>query len=505
MNLDRDACYRALCSRDARFDGRLFVGVRTTGVYCRPICPARTARFENVDFFASAAAARDAGFRPCLRCRPESSPDLAAWRGTSSTVTRALALIADGALDGDAASVEQLAARLGIGERQLRRLFEQHLGASPIAVAQTRRIHFAKQLIHETRMSMTSVAMAAGFGSVRRFNDTFSRLYGQPPSALRRQGGGAGRSTAGDAGITLRLSYAPPYDWPAMIEFLAARAIAGVETVRDDCYRRTIALDGAHGTIEVRPLPDRHALAATIRFPNVRALPTIIARIRRVFDLAADVGAITAQLASDSRLAPLLALRPGLRVPGAWDGFELAVRAVLGQQITVTAARRLAGKLVAVHGEPLAPVMRPANETLTTVFPDPARLAGANLSTLGMPRARASTLSALAAAAIADRTLFEREHELDGAVARLRGLPGIGEWTAQYVAMRALREPDAFPAADIGLLRAMADADGTRPTAAALLERAEAWRPWRAYAAQHLWTGGASGVAAASRREEAVA
>ena len=504
MNLDRDACYRALCTRDARFDGRLFVGVRTTGVYCRPICPARTARLENVEFFASAAAAREAGFRPCLRCRPESSPDLAAWRGTSSTVTRALALIADGALDGDDASVEQLATRLGIGERQLRRLFEQHLGASPIAVAQTRRIHFAKQLIHETRISMTQVAMAAGFGSVRRFNDTFSRLYGRPPSALRRQS--AARTASAAGGITLRLSYAPPYDWPAMIEFLAARAIAGVEVVTADCYRRTIALDGAHGTIEVRPIAGRHALAATIRFPNVRALPTIIARIRRVFDLAADVGAIAAQLASDPQLARLVGLRPGLRVHGAWDGFELAIRAVLGQQITVSAARRLAGKLVAAHGEPLAPRMAVDGDALTAVFPHPERVAAANLTALGMPRARAATLAALGAAAVADPKLFEREHDLDGAIARLRALPGIGEWTAQYIAMRALREPDAFPAADIGLLRAMADADGTRPTPAALLARAEAWRPWRAYAAQHLWTSGAAPTSTAPRRrEEAVA
>jgi AraC family transcriptional regulator of adaptative response / DNA-3-methyladenine glycosylase II len=274
--------------------------------------------------------------------------------------------------------------------------------------------------------------------------------------------------------------------------------------VTDDCYRRTIALDGAHGTIAVRPLADRHALAATIRFPNVRALPTIIARIRRVFDLAADVGAIAAQLAADPALAALVAARPGLRVPGAWDGFELAVRAVLGQQITVGAARRLAGKMVAAYGEPLARTTGVADRGLMAVFPSPARLATANVAALGMPRARAATITALAAAAAADPALFEREHDLDGAIARLRGLPGIGEWTAQYIAMRALREPDAFPAADVGLLRAMAGVEGTRPTPVALLARAEAWRPWRAYAAQHLWTSGAPALAAAGR-EEAVA
>jgi AraC family transcriptional regulator, regulatory protein of adaptative response / DNA-3-methyladenine glycosylase II len=509
MNLDRAACYRALQTHDARFDGRLFIGVRTTGVYCRPICPARCPKLENIEFYASAAAAQEAGFRPCLRCRPESSPDLARWRGTSNTVSRALALIADGALDGDA-GVEGLALRLGIGERQLRRLFKTHLGASPIAVAQTRRVLFAKQLIHETRMSMVDVAQAAGFGSLRRFNDTFRRLYARPPSVLRRQSSGVATGASHRAGITLRLSYAPPYDWEAMIDFLAARAIAGVEIVEADRYRRTIEIDGCHGTIEVVPMTGRHALAATIRFPTVRALPMIIARIRRVFDLAADAGAIAAQLAEDSCLAPLVAARPGLRVPGAWDGFELAVRAILGQQVSVTAARQLAAKLVAAYGEPLTPAADGDASGLTAVFPRPERLAAANLATLGMPRPRALALSALAASAAGDARLFDPDQDLDTAVARLRVLPGIGEWTAQYIAMRALREPDAFPAADIGLLRAMSAADGTRPTAAALLARAEVWRPWRAYAAQHLWASGNSRararlLAAPRVRQEAVA
>lgn len=504
--LDREALYRALRTRDARFDGRIFIGVRTTGIYCRPICPARTPKLTNIEFYPSAAAAQEAGFRPCLRCRPESSPDLAAWRGTSSTVARALALIGEGALDGEDADVDSLALRLGIGERQLRRLFTQHLGASPIAVAQTRRVLFAKQLIHETRMGMMDIADAAGFGSVRRFNATFRGLYGRPPSELRRQKmtGVAGRAPA--AAITLKLSYAPPYDWPAMIAFLADRAIAGVEVVDANRYRRTIAIDGAQGTIEVAPITGRNALAATIRFPTVRALPGIIARIRRVFDLGADVGAITRQLAADATLAPLVAARPGLRVPGAWDGFELAIRAIVGQQITVTGARRLAGKLVGAYGEPLAAGSTDAADGLTMVFPTPPRLAGANLATLGMPRARAATLSALATAVVDDPRLFERAQDLEGSIARLRALPGIGEWTAQYIAMRALREPDAFPAADIGLMRALTDADGTRPTPAALATRAEAWRPWRAYAAQHLWTSDAARrLTTGGTREEAVA
>jgi AraC family transcriptional regulator of adaptative response / DNA-3-methyladenine glycosylase II len=492
MILDRDACYRAIKTRDPRFDGRFFVGVKTTGIYCRPICPARTPKLENVVFLPTAAAAQEAGFRPCLRCRPESSPDVAAWGGTSTTVSRALALIADGALDGGDAAVDALALRLGIGERQLRRLFEKHLGASPIAVAQTRRVLFAKQLLHETRMRMVDVAHAAGFGSVRRFNETFQRLYARPPSVLRRQqASGGGRDASA---IALKLSYAPPYDWRSMMAFLSARAIPGVESVEPDRYVRTIDLDGCHGTIDVTQARERAALVVTIRFPSVRALPTIVARVRRVFDLGADMRAITAHLAEDPRLASLIAARPGLRVPGAWDGFELAVRAVLGQQITVTAARHLAAKLVAVHGEPLSVVEdRGAREPtgLTTVFPRPERLAIADLTHLGMPRARIATLSALAAAAAADSTLLRGGRDLDSAVARLRTLPGIGEWTAQYIALRALREPDAFPAADIGLLRTMAQLDGSRLTPEALLKRAEAWRPWRAYAAQHLWAANA--------------
>lgn len=488
-SLDREACYRALQARDARFDGRIFTAVHTSGIYCRPICPARTPKLENIDFFPSAAAAQEAGFRPCLRCRPESSPDLAAWRGTASTVTRALALIAEGALDGEDAAVERLALRLGLGERQLRRLFRQHLGASPIAVAQTRRLLLAKQLLHETRMSMTAIAEAAGFGSLRRFNATFRKLYRRSPSALRGRARVGTAAPDPNAAITLQLSYAPPYDWDSMVAFLAGRAIAGVEVVEARRYRRTIALGGEHGTIEVAPVPGRAELAATIRFPDVRALPSILARIRRVFDLGADIAAITAQLAKDPQLARLIADRPGLRVPGAWDGFELAVRAVLGQQITVKAARRLAGKLVAAYGEALAPGAAPAEgDGLTLVFPGPDRLANANLAILGMPRSRAATLAALAGHALAEPRLFEREHDLAGALARLRALPGIGEWTGQYIAMRALREPDAFPASDLGLLRAMASADGTRPTPSALRARAEAWRPWRAYAAQHLWT-----------------
>lgn len=334
---ERETCYRALQSRDPRFDGLLFVGVTSTGIYCRPVCPARTAKLENCRFFGSAAAAQEAGFRPCLRCRPETAPDLASWRGTSNTVSRALALIADGALDGDDASVEVLAERLGIGERHLRRLFIQHLGASPIAVAQTRRVLFAKQLIHETKMPITEVALAAGFGSLRRFNEIFRELFHRPPSALRRKS--SLNSSSPEAGVTLRLRYRPPYDWDSMLGYLRARAVPGVEIVENGSYLRTIGIDGFTGSVQVRHLPVRQSLCVTISFPRVQSLPAIISRVRRLFDLGADIETIDAHLSLDPLLAPLVAQRPGLRAPGGWDGFELAVRAILGQQVSVVAAR----------------------------------------------------------------------------------------------------------------------------------------------------------------------
>jgi AraC family transcriptional regulator, regulatory protein of adaptative response / DNA-3-methyladenine glycosylase II len=508
VELDRIACYRAVQARDARFDGRFFTAVRTTGIYCRPICPARTPRLENVTFYRSLVEAQDAGYRPCLRCRPEASPDLDGWLTAPGVMSRALELIAAGVLDGENGGVGGLAARLGIGERHLRRVFRDELGVPPTSVAQTRRVLFAKQLLQETRMSMTDVALAAGFGSVRRFNDTFRALYRRPPSALRRQ------STTGSLGgneissVTLHLGYAPPYDWSSIIEFLAARAIPGVEIVEGDRYRRTIELNGRHGTIEVTAAIGRDALAATIRFPDPRALPTIVRRIRRVFDLGVDVAVITAQLEADPVLEGLVRARPGLRVPGAWDGFELGVRAVLGQQITVTGARRLIGRLVEAHGEPLRSGDRgfELNSTLTSVFPTPRRLARTDLGLLGMPRARAAAIAGLATAADVDPDLFRRGASLHASIARLTTLPGIGEWTAQYIAMRALREPDAFPAADVGLLRALTGPDGRRPTPAAVLTRAEAWRPWRAYAAQHLWTSLTDGSAASrSVQDEKVA
>lgn len=482
MDMDDDACYRAFQTRDARFDGRIFCGVKTTGIYCRPICPARTPKRENMTFHRSAAAAQEAGFRPCLRCRPETSPDLGSWRGTSNTVSRALVLIEAGAMD--SGDVDALAGRLGVGERQLRRIFQQHVGASPVAVAQTRRVLLAKQLLHETRLPMAEVALAAGFGSVRRFNETFQQLFRRPPGALRRLGGA--EIAAGDGGAaTIKLPYRAPYDWQSMLAFLTARAIPGVEVIAHGQYARTLAVGEARGVVMVEPGEGAY-LKVTLRFPKVQAWPAIIAKVRRVFDLAADPAIIEAHLSEDPDLAPLVAARPGLRAPGAWDGFELSVRAVLGQQITVHAARQLAGKISAAYGEPL--LDEAANKMgLTRFFPTPERLATVDVETLAMPRARGRALVGLAAAAVADPDLFGTRRSLDEAVAALRALPGIGEWTAQYIAMRALREPDAFPSADIGLMRALETPEGVRPTPVELLARAERWRPWRAYAASHLW------------------
>ena len=482
---DREACYRAFRSRDARFDGLIYVGVTSTGIYCRPICPARSPKLENCRYFASAAAAQDAGFRPCLRCRPETAPDLASWRGSSNTVSRALALINDSALDGGEEGVEALAARLGVGGRQLRRLFMKHLGTSPLAVAQTRRVLFAKQLIHETQMPMSDIALAAGFGSVRRFNEKFRELFHRAPTALRHSS--ATKSKSASACVTLRLSYRPPYDWEAIMAHLRARAVAGVEVVEDDRYLRTVSIGGAVGSVEVKHLALKNCLTVTVRFPDVSQLPAIVARVRRVFDLGADINTITEHLCTDPQLASLVAQRPGLRAPGGWDGFELAVRAILGQQITVAAARRLAGQVVALYGEPVSKEVSAIHPGLSAVFPTADTLAQADLSKLGMPGARRGALQALAQAAISDPELFLPLGSVDAAVGRLRSIRGVGEWTAQYIALRALRETDAFPASDIGLLRCVETLDGNPVTPDSLLRRAEMWRPWRAYAAQHLW------------------
>jgi AraC family transcriptional regulator of adaptative response / DNA-3-methyladenine glycosylase II len=340
-------------------------------------------------------------------------------------------------------------------------------------------------------MPITEVALAAGFGSIRRFNETFLKLFHRPPSALRRKT--SSNSASPESDVTLRLRYRPPYDWDSMLGFLRARAIGGLEIVENGKYLRTIGMDGFTGSVEVTHLPARQSLCVTVRFPRVQSLPAIITRVRRVFDLGADIETIDAHLSLDRLLAPLVAQRPGLRAPGGWDGFELAVRAILGQQVSVAAARQLAEQLVVSHGQRVSNdfVSEPR---LTHVFPDAQRLAAAKSVDVGMPAARRSALKELAEAAVADPNLFRPLGTIEEAIARLRKIRGIGEWTAQYIALRALRETDAFPAADVGLLRGAELMDGARPTVSTLLTRSESWRPWRAYAAQHLWAASAESL-----------
>lgn len=477
MDISANDCYQAVVARDERYDGRFFTCVTSTGIYCRPVCPARAPRFANCRFVATAAAAQEAGFRPCLRCRPESSPSSAAWAGTSAVVSRALALIEAGALD--SGSLESLAERVGLGTRQLRRLFIKHLGAAPSTVAQTRRLLLAKQLLHQTRLPMSDVALASGFASIRRFNEAFSQLYGRSPSSLRRESNNAPEHSD----IVLLLPYRPPYDWDAMLDFLQRRAIPGMEQVVAGVYQRTIRIGTDVGAVSVEHVPARNALRVRIGFSRLQSLPLIIDRLRRMFDLKADPEVIQRALSRDPALALMLAARPGLRVAGAWDPFEVAVRAILGQQVTVAAGVTLVSRLVAQLGEPLE---APTTSGLTRYFPAPDAFDREQIVALGMPRARATALANLAQACLAEPGLLERQRDLPHTLERLCALPGVGDWTANYIAMRAMQESDAFLASDVALQRAMAGDDG-RPDAKQLLALAEQWRPWRAYAVMHLW------------------
>jgi AraC family transcriptional regulator of adaptative response / DNA-3-methyladenine glycosylase II len=474
VQLDRAACDRARHSRDARFDGRFFIAVTTTGIYCRPICPARAPNDGNVRYFPTASAAQAAGFRPCLRCRPEASPGTPAWFGTSSVVARALRLISDGALDGG--SVDRLADRLGITGRHLRRLFVEHLGATPLDVAVTRRVHAAKRLLDETSLPCHRVAMAAGFGSLRRFNGEMRRIYKRTPTELRALARRRGRHDSDH--YTFRLAYRPPYDWNALLAFLSARATPGVESADGNQYRRTITIGGQHGTIEVSP-DTPTALRLRVRFPDPQRLLLIVERVRRMFDLGAVPAVVAEHLASDPLLRARLRAHPGIRTPGAWDGFELAVRAILGQQISVRGATTIAGRVAAMFGSPIA-----GDKGLDRLFPTPRQLVSAGIEQAGVVRARAQAIRSLAREAVEDRLTFDGLDPRATAAALLR-IPGIGPWTAEYIAMRALGEPDAFPSGDLVLRRELGHC-----TARELERRSDAWRPWRAYAVMLLWQEG---------------
>ncbi|MFN7645087.1 MAG: DNA-3-methyladenine glycosylase 2 family protein [Burkholderiales bacterium] len=495
QTVDAAACWRGLCARDARFDGRFFVGVTSTGIYCRPVCPARTPRRENCRFFPTAAGAEHQGFRPCLRCRPELAPGHASVDAPARLAQAAAAAIEEGALD--EGGLPALAARLGVTDRHLRRVFDAQFGVSPIDWAQTHRLLLAKRLLTDTALPVTEVALAAGFASLRRFNDAFASRYRLAPTDLRRQARGeAGVLADPAAGLVFRLAYRPPFDWVALSGFLAQRAIDGVESVEsptttgrrgaapEPVYRRIVRVPAPRGAdrigwIEVaRPAgrgAARHLLEVRLDAALLGAIPAVLARVRRVFDLACRPDEVAATL------GPLAAGHEGTRLPGAFDGFEIVVRAILGQQITVKHARTLAGRFAAAFGEPVATPW----PTLRHAFPSAASMAGrepAEIGALGVTGQRARTIVALARA-LADGSLrLEPDGDAAATIERLKAVPGVGDWTAQYLAMRALGWPDAFPASDVGVMKALGV---TTPREA--LAAAEDWRPWRDYAVIHLW------------------
>jgi AraC family transcriptional regulator of adaptative response / DNA-3-methyladenine glycosylase II len=474
---DPHVCEQARLSRDPRFDGLFFTAVKSTGIYCRPMCPAPAPKPANIVYYGNAAAAEAAGFRPCLRCRPELAPGDGTWRRGDAVVARALKLIDQGLLAEQPLSA--LAERVGLGERQLRRLFVDRLGAPPIGVHGTRRLLFAKQLLTETTLPITEVALASGFGSLRRFNTTFRDAYRMAPRDLRRH------PVATQEGVlTLRLGYRPPYDFNAMLDFLRGRALPGVERVDERSYARAIGPIATPGWLRISAWPDaEHALKLELHGTPAPQLLDTVNRLRRMFDLDADPHAIAAALSLDPRLRPLLKQRPGLRLPSGWDGFEIAVRAIIGQQVSVAAARTFTARLAQAFGAALPTTFAPE---LRHLFPTPEALADADLTRIGLTRTRAETLRTVARAVLDGRVDFHNERTLDDFVARWVALPGIGPWTAHYIALRALGHPDAFPADDLVLQKAV-PTDGTRMTAKALTARAEAWRPWRAYAVMQVW------------------
>ncbi|PZG41617.1 AraC family transcriptional regulator [Spongiactinospora gelatinilytica] len=458
--LDFDACYRAASARDARFDGRFYTAVSTTRIYCRPICPARTPARRNVRFYRHAAAAEAAGFRPCKRCRPELSPGDPGWNVRGDLVGRALRLIDEGVVDDF--GISGLATRLHITERHLHRLFTTELGAGPLAVARTKRLLLAKQLLTETALPVTDVAFAAGFGSVRQFNATMKETYGFAPSELRATAGGPRpETTQTKVPLSLRLHHRRPYDPVSLLGFLAMRAIPDVEQVDDASYTRAVP----GGSITVTVADGHLRLSASVS--DTRHLARIVARCRRLFDLDADPEAVGEAL-SETALHPLVTARPGLRVPGAWDGFEVAVRAVVGQQISVAGARTLLGRIAGRAGS-------------DGLFPTAEQLAAADLTGLGLTDRRMTTLRVLGERVASGEIDLDGAQEPGEAVAALLEIPGIGPWTTSYIAMRALRDPDAWPGGDLGLRKAMACLNIPE-------EHIERWRPWRAYAAMHLWS-----------------
>lgn len=486
--LDRAACDRARIARDARFDGRFFSGVLTTRIYCRPVCPVRPARSRNVVFFPSAAAAEGAGFRPCLRCRPEAAPGSPAWRGTAATVSRALRLIDRGALD--EGSVAELAAALGVGPRHLTRLFLEHVGASPSAAARTRRVQLAKTLLSDTRLAITDVAFAAGFQSIRRFNTVFREVYRRAPSSIRRLRPGA--AIQGDA-ITLRLAFCPPLGWRTSARLFAGECTSGVEEVGPQGYRRTIVVDGRAGWFSVRPVPGQSQIELHLWLPDYQPLRVVIERVSRMFDLSADPESIARQLAADGALAPWLGRLRGVRLPGAWDGFEVAVHRMVRRDVgDPAAAATVVARLARAHGRPLAP--RPARGP-ALLFPEPAALARSAPRVLGLSRAGARSLRRLAEGVAAGAIQFQSA-TFDDLVGQLTREAGFDAPTANWIAMRSLGEPDAAPF-DLPSSPARVSRELPREP-----DR-ERWRPWRSYVAVCQASAGRAGLDVPARERPA--
>jgi AraC family transcriptional regulator of adaptative response / DNA-3-methyladenine glycosylase II len=480
MKIDENAAYLALSARDRRFDGVFFVGVGSTGIYCRPVCPARTPMRRNCRFFGSAEAAEKAGYRPCLRCRPELAPGNAPVDQSDRIARLLVRRLHEGILD-EGGGLEEVAAEFGMSSRHLRRVVKGELGVSPVELVRTRRLLLAKQLLTETRLPVTEIAFASGFSSLRRYNDAFLAQYRMPPTRLRKDASGPGKGESGGATSKLQLGYRPPYDWQGMLDFLRGRAIRGVERVTEETYARTVRIGGHEGWVMVSHAPERNAVVVEFAHSLNPVLPTLLSRLRDLFDLNARPDLIAGHLGQDRLLKAAVAANPGLRVPGAFDGFELAIRAILGQQVTVKAATTLAGRFAAEFGEPIE---TPFPE-LGWLSPRAEAVAAASvdeIARLGIVSLRARTLQAIGRAFASGGLRLDSGGDPEAVIARLVAMPGIGPWTANHIAMRALRWPDAFPKEDIAVRKALGGV-----TARQAEELSQAWRPWRSYAVLHLW------------------
>jgi AraC family transcriptional regulator, regulatory protein of adaptative response / DNA-3-methyladenine glycosylase II len=482
MKRDSRSLYKALIARDARFDGLFFVGVTSTDIYCRPICPVKPPKEANCRFYNSAQEAEHAGFRPCLRCRPELAPGHAPVDNSQRIAHLIVRRIEEGVTD-EARALETIAAEFRLSSRHIRRIVQKELGVPPIQLLLTRRLLLAKQLLTETKLPITEIAYASGFSSLRRFNDAFTTRYGMPPTRLRKRAvEGLSVATGADTS-TLQLSYRPPYDWAGMLSFLKARELKGVEWVTEDFYARTVRLGNNKGWIKVTQSKGKHALMLEFTHSLSPVLPALLNRLRDLFDLIARPDIITRHLARDKFLSPFVKANRGLRVPGAFNGFEMGLRAILGQQVTVKAATTIAGRLVASFGEP---IVTPFSE-LNRLTPAPEKIARANVDTLakfGIVSARCKSLIALAQAQTSGTLSLDsgNHHDPEDTIARLNDLPGIGPWTANYIAMRALRWPDAFPKEDIVVRNNLGGVSAKRAE-----EISQSWKPWRSYAVLHIW------------------